>query len=76
MLLSNQKLISEKLKEIKIITTFQSKTLQPYTDKTFELTKEGNKILMRFLPQIVLKYEENRKESFKNLEKKFGLFLV
>ncbi len=50
------RLISEKLKEIKIITTFQSRFgpqewLQPYTDKTLEsLPKEGSKKILVISP--------------------------
>ncbi len=49
-------LISEKFKEIKIITTFQSRFgpqewLQPYTDKTIEkLPSEGNKNILVICP--------------------------
>ena len=50
------RLISEKFKQIKIITTFQSRFgpqewLQPYTDKTLEkLPKEGNKKVLVISP--------------------------
>jgi|TARA_B100001741_G_scaffold239291_1_gene200302 ferrochelatase len=50
------RLISEKFKEIKIITTFQSRFgpqewLQPYTDKTIEkLPSEGNKNILVICP--------------------------
>ena len=50
------RLISEKFKKIKIITTFQSRFgpqewLQPYTDKTFEkLPKEGLKKILVISP--------------------------
>ncbi len=50
------RLISEKIKHLKIITTFQSRFgpqewLQPYTDKTFEnLPKEGNKKILVISP--------------------------
>ena len=50
------RLISEKFKEVKIITTFQSRFgpqewLQPYTDKTLErLPKEGKKNILVISP--------------------------
>ena len=50
------RLITEKFKEIKIITTFQSRFgpqewLQPYTDKTLEkLPQEGNKKVLVIAP--------------------------
>jgi len=50
------RLISEKFKEIKIITTFQSRFgpqewLQPYTDKTLEkLPSEGNRNILVICP--------------------------
>ena len=50
------RLISEKFKQVKIITTFQSRFgpqewLQPYTDKTLEkLPKEGNKKVLVISP--------------------------
>ena len=50
------RLISEKFKEVKLITTFQSRFgpqewLQPYTDKTLEeLPKEGNRKVLVISP--------------------------
>ena len=80
------RLISEKLKQIKIITTFQSRFgpqewLQPYTDKTLEkLPKEGAKKILVISPgfasDCVETLEEisiQGKESFeKSGGEKFG----
>ena len=80
------RLISEKFKEVKIITTFQSRFgpeewLQPYTDKTLEkLPKEGTKKVLVISPgfasDCVETLEEisiQGKESFeKSGGEKFG----
>ncbi len=80
------RLISEKFREIKIITTFQSRFgpqewLQPYTDKTLEsLPKEGTKKILVITPgfasDCVETLEEisiQGKESFeKSGGEKFG----
>jgi len=80
------RLISEKFKQIKIITTFQSRFgpqewLQPYTDKTLEkLPKEGTKKVLVITPgfssDCVETLEEiliQGKESFKKSGgEKFG----